>query len=387
MIHYIGVDDTAIDLFEGQYRVPEGISYNAYFIDDAKTCAVDTVDARFTDEWAGKLRAALGGRPLDYLVTHHLEPDHSAGLTLALREWPQCRIVCTKKAAEMLPQFADGGEALRARTETVGDGSRIALGAHTLRFVTAPMVHWPEVAMSYDEATGTLFSADAFGKFGARCHEPQDWDCEARRYYFNIVGKHGHAVSLLLDKAESLDIKRICPLHGPELEGVLTPYVERYRTWSAYEPESRGVFIACCSMHGRTMQAARELAAMLAGRGVATALSDLARDDMHEAVEDAFRYDRMVLCAPSYDGRVMPAMEDFLCHLRAKTYRKRRVALVENFSWAPSAARTMRAYLAELQDIDVVEPAVSIRTRLDDASRRALARLADALAGTGEGKD
>lgn len=380
MIHYIGVDDTTIDLFEGQYEVPEGISYNSYLALGGRTAAIDTVDARFVGQWMDRLREALGGRTLDYLVVQHLEPDHSAGIARALEAWPGCRLVCSRKAAGMLPQFVDGAVALAPRVEAVAEGDTLDLDGHRLSFLMAPMVHWPEVMMSYDGPTGTLFSADAFGKFGALCHEPQAWACEARRYYFNIVGKHGHAVALLLGKAGALELRRICPLHGPVLDGALEPYLDLYRTWSAYEAESEGVFVAYCSMHGRTRQAALELAAMLEARGVKTATADLARDDMHEAVEDAFRYDRMALCAPSYDGRVMPAMEDLLCHLRAKTYRRRRVGLVENFSWAPSAARTMRAYLDEMDGVEIVGPVVSLRTRLDDTSRKALETLADALA-------
>lgn len=376
-IHYIGCDDTDLDLFENQYIVPEGMAYNSYLIEDEKIAVTDTVDARKSDEWRKNLQAALNGRQPDYLVVHHLEPDHSANISWVMDTFAGCRIVCSAKAAAFLPQFF--GTDFAGRVDVVKEGDTLSLGAHTLQFIMAPMIHWPEVMVSYEQTEKVLFAADAFGKFGALCNETDDWACEARRYYFNIVGKYGNPVQTLLKKAAALDIQTICPLHGPVLKENLGYYIGLYQTWSAYQPETKGVFIAYASLHGNTAQAAEELAAMLEAKGEKVAISDLSRADIAECVEDAFRYDRMVLCASSYDGGVMPLMRDFICHLADKTYQKRTVALVENGTWAPSAARTMRALLEPLKEVTILEQTVTIKTTLNDDSRAALKQLAAAL--------
>ncbi|MBR3567848.1 MAG: FprA family A-type flavoprotein [Salinivirgaceae bacterium] len=376
-IHYIGCDDTDLDLFENQYIVPEGMAYNSYLVEDEKIAVTDTVDARKSDEWRKNLQAALNGRQPDYLVVHHLEPDHSANISWVMDTFAGCRIVCSAKAAAFLPQFF--GTDFAGRVDIVKEGDTLSLGAHTLQFIMAPMIHWPEVMVSYEQSEKMLFAADAFGKFGALCNETDDWACEARRYYFNIVGKYGNPVQTLLKKAAALDIQTICPLHGPILKENLGYYIGLYQTWSAYQPETKGVFIAYASLHGNTAKAAEELAAMLEAKGEKVAISDLSRADIAECVEDAFRYDRMVLCASSYDGGVMPLMRDFICHLADKTYQKRTVALVENGTWAPSAARTMRALLEPLKEITILEQAVTIKTKLNDDSRAALKQLADEL--------
>ena len=376
-IHYIGCDDTDLDLFENQYIVPEGMAYNSYLIEDEKIAVTDTVDARKSDEWRKNLQAALNGRQPDYLVVHHLEPDHSANISWVMDTFAGCRIVCSAKAAAFLPQFF--GTDFAGRVDIVKEGDTLSLGAHTLQFIMAPMIHWPEVMVSYEQTEKVLFAADAFGKFGALCNETDDWACEARRYYFNIVGKYGNPVQTLLKKAAALDIQTICPLHGPILKENLGYYIGLYQTWSAYQPETKGVFIAYASLHGNTAKAAEELAAMLEAKGEKVAISDLSRADIAECVEDAFRYDRMVLCASSYDGGVMPLMRDFICHLADKTYQKRTVALVENGTWAPSAARTMRALLEPLKEVTILEQTVTIKTTLNDESRAALKQLAAAL--------
>lgn len=376
-VHYIGCDDLDLDLFENQYILPEGMAYNSYLIDDDKIAVVDTIDARRSDEWQDKLKAALAGRAPQYLIVQHLEPDHSANIEWLLTAWPECQVVCTAKAAAMLPQFFDTDFA--PRTIKVKDGDTLDLGQHRLQFITAPMVHWPEVMVTYDATERILFSADAFGKFGAISRETDDWACEARRYYFNIVGKYGAPVQTLLKKAAALDIQTICPLHGPVLTSNLGYYLGLYDTWSSYKPETRGVFIAYATLHGHTRQAAEELAAMLRAKGETVAIADLSRADMAECVEDAFRYDRIVLAASSYDAGVHPKMAELLHHLKAKAYQKRTAAVVENGSWAPCAARVIKAALAEMKDITVVEPAVTIRTRLNAESRAALAALAAAL--------
>lgn len=376
-IHYIGCDDTDLDLFENQYIVPEGMAYNSYLIEDEKIALTDTVDARKSDEWRKNLQAALNGRQPDYLVVHHLEPDHSANISWVMDTFAGCRIVCSAKAAAFLPQFF--GTDFAGRVDIVKEGDTLSLGAHTLQFIMAPMIHWPEVMVSYEQSEKVLFAADAFGKFGALCNETDDWACEARRYYFNIVGKYGNPVQTLLKKAAALDIQTICPLHGPILKENLGYYIGLYQTWSAYQPETKGVFIAYASLHGNTAKAAEELAAMLEAKGEKVAISDLSRADIAECVEDAFRYDRMVLCASSYDGGVMPLMRDFICHLADKTYQKRTVALVENGTWAPSAARTMRALLEPLKEVTILEQTVTIKTTLNDDSRAALKQLAAAL--------
>jgi len=376
-IHYIGCDDTDLDLFENQYIVPEGMAYNSYVIEDEKIAVTDTIDIRKSEEWQQKLLAVLNGRQPDYLIVHHLEPDHAANIGWFMQKFADCKIICSAKAAVFLPQFFDCN--FEGRVQTVKEGETLSLGSHTLQFIMAPMVHWPEVMVSYEQSEKVLFTADAFGKFGALCNETDDWACEARRYYFNICGKYGGPVQTLLKKAAALDIQTICPLHGPVLKENLDYYIGLYQTWSTYQPETKGVFVAYASLHGNTAKAAEELAAMLEAKGEKVAVSDLSRADVAECVEDAFRYDRMVLCASSYDGGVMPLMRDFLCHLSDKAYQKRTVAMVENGSWAPSAARTMRAMLEAMKDVTIIDKVVTIKSTLKDDSRAALQELADAL--------
>ena len=337
-VRYIGADDTTIDLFESQYEVPNGVSYNSYVILDEKIAVMDTVDARKTDEWLSNLKAALDGRNADYLIVSHLEPDHSAGIRLFTEQFPQAKLVMSAKAKAMLPQFFEI-PSLEEKCITAAEGETLALGAHTLQFFMAPMVHWPEVMVEYETTEKILFSADGFGKFGALSTE-EDWACEARRYYFNIVGKYGSPVQTLLKKAATLDIQTICPLHGPILKENLPYYIGKYQTWSSYEPEDKGVLVACASIHGNTKAAAEKMVNLLQEAGAAkVAFTDLSRDDMAEAIEDAFRYDSLVLCAASYDGGVFPPMEDFLNRLSHKAFQKRKVGIIENGSWAPCAAR------------------------------------------------
>ena len=381
---YIGVQDRTLDLFESQYIVPEGMSYNSYLILDEKIAVLDTADARMVREWKANLTEALDGRQPDYLVVHHMEPDHSALIREALETWPGLRLVTSAKAAQMLEQFFDGFD-FQDRVLTVTEGDILELGVRSLRFIEAPMVHWPEVLVSYDASSKTLFSADAFGKFGTLDkafygEEDEDWACEARRYYFNICGKYGAPVQRLLDKAATLEIGTICPLHGPILRKDLGQYLDLYQTWSHYEVESEGVFIAYASIHGGTAEAARELAAILKAKGCPkVALNDLSRDDQAEGVEDAFRYGRTVFAAATYDGGLFPPMETFLHHLRDKAWQRRKVALVENGSWAPAAGRIMADLLGKMKEIDIVAPTVTIRSRLKASDRPALEALADAI--------
>ncbi|MBQ1908357.1 MAG: FprA family A-type flavoprotein [Bacteroidaceae bacterium] len=376
-IRYIGVDDLDLDLFESQYVVPEGMSYNSYLILDEKVAIMDTADARKGDEWHARLEEELQGRTPDYLVSHHMEPDHAALIARVAAEFPTLKIVLSAQAQKMLGQFFDAD--LTGRTMVVKEGDTLCLGRHTLSFIAAPMVHWPEVLMSYEETEKVLFAADGFGKFGALQNETDDWACEARRYYFNICGKYGVQVQNVLRKAAQLDIRTICPLHGPVLSGDLTPYLKLYDTWSRYEPETDGVFVAYASIHGGTAQAALRLADMLRQKGIKVATSDLTRDDQAEAIEDAFRYPRLVVCASSYDAGVFPPMHDFLYHLQIKNYQRRRVGIVENGSWAPSAGKTMRAMLEQMKDITVVEPVVTLRSRMKEADVATLQTLADAM--------
>ena len=376
-IRYIGVDDLDLDLFESQYVVPEGMSYNSYLILDEKVAIMDTADARKGDEWHARLEEELQGRTPDYLVSHHMEPDHAALIARVAAEFPTLKIVLSAQAQKRLGQFFDAD--LTGRTMVVKEGDTLCLGRHTLSFIAAPMVHWPEVLMSYEETEKVLFAADGFGKFGALQNETDDWACEARRYYFNICGKYGVQVQNVLRKAATLDIRTICPLHGPVLSGDLTPYLQLYDTWSRYEPETDGVFVAYASIHGGTAQAALRLADMLRQKGIKVATSDLTRDDQAEAIEDAFRYPRLVVCASSYDAGVFPPMHDFLYHLQIKNYQRRRVGIVENGSWAPSAGKTMRAMLEQMKDITVVEPVVTLRSRMKEADVATLQTLADAM--------
>lgn len=384
-VKYIGVDDLDLDLFESQYVVPEGMAYNSYLILDEKTAILDTVDARKGEAWKVRLAEALDGRSPDYLVIHHMEPDHSSLIAWALQTYPGLTLVASAKALQMLPQFFED-LALEGRTKAVKEGDVLPLGTHSLQFVGAPMIHWPEVMMSFDAADGALYSADAFGKFGAlsKCgfygRDDDDWACEARRYYFNIVGKYGVPVQTLLKKVAVLPVRTIRPLHGPILEVNLEKYIGLYDTWSRYEPESEGIFIACASIHGGTMEAARKLAEILRGLGAPkVVVSDLCRSDIAENVEDAFRYPTMVLAAASYDGGLFTPMHDFLHRLQVKGYSKRRVALLENGSWAPSAARVMREMLGAMKDVTVVEPVVTIRSRLKGTDIPALEALGAGL--------
>ena len=380
-VKYIGVDDLDIDLFEGQYEVPLGVSYNSYVILDEKVAIMDTVDATKTQEWEKKLETALAGRTPDYLIVQHLEPDHGGSVEYIMGKYPNMTAVCSQKAVAMFKRFFE--EDLTDRIQVVKEGETLSLGRHTLQFLMAPMIHWPEVMMTYDQLTKTLFSADGFGKFGALCKEEEDdegWACEARRYYFNIVGKYGAMVQNLLKKAANLDIQQICPLHGPILSEDLGYYIGLYDTWSKYEPEDEGIFIAYCSLHGNTAKAALVLADLIREKSnVKVSTSDIARDDLHEAVEDAFRYDRMVLCAPTYDGGVMPIMDDFINHLRIKTYQNRKVGIVENGTWAPAAGKKMREQMEAMKGVTIIYPIVTIESTVKAKTVEDLAELADAL--------
>ena len=378
-IKYIGVDDTDIDLFESQYIVPNGVSYNSYIIMDEKVAVMDSVDSRKYSEWAANLEAALQGRTPDYLVVQHMEPDHAGSVANIAARYPAMKIVASTRAIQMLPQFFHDTD-FSHRTIAVKEGDTLSLGSHTLQFFTAPMVHWPEVIVTYEQSEKVLFSADGFGKFGALCHE-EEWACEARRYYFNICGKYGQPVQALLKKAATLDIAQICPLHGPVLSENLGYYIGLYDTWSKYEPEAKGVLIAYASIHGGTAAVAHKLAEMLRVRGVEkVSVTDLCRDDMAEAIEDAFKYDRMVVAAASYDGDVFPPMHDFLHHLLLKNYQKRRVGIIENGSWSPCSGRIMRGMLEQMKAIEIVAPMLSIYSRLRPENLEALNALADAMA-------
>ena len=378
-IKYIGVDDVTLDLFESQYVIPEGVSYNSYVILDEKIAVMDTVDKRGMEEWEARLLEELDGRKVDYLVIHHLEPDHAGSIARLVELFPEVTLVGNAKTFAMLPQFFE--LAPEVKKLEVKEGDSLSLGTHTLSFYMAPMVHWPEVMVSYESSEKVLFSADGFGKFGAlEKTEGEDWACEARRYYFNIVGKYGAPVQGLLKKAVGLDIACICPLHGPVLKENLGYYIGLYDTWSSYKPESEGVLIAYASIHGNTAKAAEMLGEMLRERGVQkVVVSDLAREDMAEVIEDAFRYDRMVVAAASYDGGVFPCMQDFLHHLQSKAYQNRKVAIVENGSWGPTAARTMKAILETMKNLELVEPQVTIRSTVKEADIENLKALADAL--------
>ena len=377
-VKYIGVDDTDLDLFEGQYIIPNGVSYNSYVILDEKTAVMDTVDARKSKEWFENLKAALDGRTVDYLVISHLEPDHASNVKALADAYPDAKLVLSVKAKAMLPQFFDI-ENLEERAIAVKEGDTLELGAHKLTFVMAPMVHWPEVMVEYESTEKILFSADGFGKFGALSAD-EDWTCEARRYYFNIVGKYGAPVQTLLKKAAGLDIQTICPLHGPILKENLEYYIDKYNTWSSYEPEDEGVLVASASIHGNTRKAAEKMAEILKEKGAAkVTFTDLTRDDMAEAVEDAFRYSKLVLCAASYDGGVFPPMEDFLNRLAHKSYQKRKVAMIENGSWAPTAKRAMTGMLEGMKNLSICENNVTIMSVMKDKDIAAMETLADEL--------
>ncbi len=376
-IQYVGTDDKNIDLFESQYIVPNGVSYNSYVILDEKTAVMDGVDERAEKEWFENLEHTLNGKQPDYLVVTHLEPDHAGNIQKFMEKYPQAQIVVNAKALSMLPQFFTLD--MSARSVVVKEGDELTLGNHVLTFIMAPMVHWPEVMMAYEKTEKVLFSADAFGKFGALSTE-EDWACEARRYYFNIVGKYGMQVQALLKKASALDIRMICPLHGPVLSENLDFYLEKYQTWSSYEPEDKGVLIAYASIHGNTGKAAEKLAALLREKGVEkVVVMDLSRADIAEAVEDAFRYDRMVLAAATYDAGIFPCMDSFIARLKSKNYQKRTVGLMENGSWAPMAGKIMQESLSQMKEITIAEPVVSIKSTLNEASEEQLELLAQAL--------
>ena len=384
-IKYIGVDDLQLDLFEGQYAVPEGMAYNSYLIEDEKTAVLDTSDAAVGEAWKANLAEALDGKAPDYLVAHHVEPDHAGLIVWALEQWPGLKLVATAKAVQFLGQFFEGFD-FAPRAIVVKEGDELPLGSRTLRFAMAPMVHWPEVMVSFETAGKVLFSADAFGKFGAlsKCgyfgEEDDDWACEARRYYFNICGKYGLPVQTLLKKVAALSPAVICPLHGPILRENLSEYIDLYQTWSTYGVETEGVFVAYASMHGGTAAAALKLAEILKAKGcpkVATA--DLCRDDMAEAVEDAFRYGKLVLAAPTYDGGLFTPAWLFIHILQEKAWQKKRVGLIENGSWAPAAARIMKEQFAAMKEIELVEPVVSLRSAMKDSDADALEVHADAM--------
>ena len=373
-IKYVGVDDLDIDLFESQYVVPEGMAYNSYIILDEKVAIMDTVDARKGAEWWANVEHVLGGRTPDYLVVQHLEPDHAALIHEVLDRYPQTKIVATAKAVQMMPQFFDSVD-FEGRTIAVKEGDTLSLGSHTLQFFVAPMVHWPEVMVSYEQSEKVLFAADAFGKFGALCNGGS-WDCEARRYFINICGKYGAQVQALLKKAATLDIAMICPLHGPVLTENLSHYIGLYDIWSKYEPENEGVLVAYASIHGGTAVAANRLAQILREKGAPkVVVADLSRCDMAKAVEDAFRYSQMVVCAASYDADVFPPMHDFLHHLKLKNYQNRRVAIVENGSWAPTAGRVMRSMLEGMKNIVIVDTMVTIRSRMKESDLPVMEQL------------
>lgn len=378
-ITYIGVNDHEIDLFEGQYEVPNGMAYNSYVIADEMSAVIDSVEAKFGSEWLGNLAAALDGRAPEYLVVQHMEPDHSSNIVRFMDAYPTAKVVASAKAFEMMANFY--GDVYEDRRIVVKEGDELNLGRHTLRFIAAPMVHWPEVIFTYDEPDGVLFSADAFGKFGA-LDVQEDWACEARRYYFGIVGKFGKQVSAVLGKVAALDVRAICPLHGPVLSEDLDYYVGLYKTWSSYGVESEGIAIAYCSVYGNTKEAVELLESELLAAGCPkVAVSDLARDDMAEAVEDAFRYGTLVLVSTTYNGDMFPFMKEFIDHLADHAYQNRKVAFMENGSWAPVAARAMRAKVEGCKGIEFIDPVVTIKSSLSDESRAAVKQLAAALVG------
>ena len=378
-IYYVGVNDHQIDLFEGQFEVELGMAYNSYLIMDEKIAVMDTIDVHFTDEWLGNLEEVLAGKTPDYLVVHHMEPDHSASIAAFAEKYPDAKIVSSMQAFRMIGQFF--GTDYKERQVVVKEGDTLELGAHTLSFITAPMVHWPEVIMSYDSTDKVLFSADAFGNFGANDVEaPEGWACEARRYYFGIVGKYGQQVQAVLKKAAALDIEIICSLHGPVLTEDLGYYLDIYNTWSSYTPEDKGVTIAFTSVYGHTKAAVEKLAGMLEDKGVKVSVHDLARMDLHEAIEDAFRYDRLILASTTYNAEVFPMMKHFIDNLTERNYQNRKIAFVENGSWAPAAAKYMKGMLEGSKDLTFAETTVTIKSALNADSEAALAALAEEMA-------
>lgn len=377
-IKYIGADDTTLDLFESQYKVPNGMAYNSYIILDEKVAVMDTIDERKSEEWFNNLNAALNGRYVDYIVISHLEPDHAANIKALADKYPDAKLVLSAKAKAMLPQFFNIDN-LDERCQVVAENDELSLGKHKLVFIMAPMVHWPEVMLEYETTEKVLFSADAFGKFGALCTD-EDWTCEARRYYFNIVGKYGAPVQTLLKKAAGLDIKTICPLHGPVLKDNLNYYIEKYLTWSSYEPEDDGILVACASIHGNTKTAALKMVDILKENGYEkVAFTDLTRDDMAEAVEDAFRYGRLIVAAASYDGGVFPPMEDFVNRLSHKAYQKRKVGIIENGSWAPTAARWLKTAFEGMKNITICPDIVTIKSTMNDNNIADMEKMAEEI--------
>ena len=376
-IKYIGVDDTTLDLFESQYIVPNGVSYNSYLILDDKIAVMDTIDARKTKEWFVNLERELNGRYPDYLIVSHLEPDHSANIQLFTEKYKEAKLVLSAKAKAMLPQFFNI-EGLDERCIVVKEGEELDLGNHHLKFIMAPMVHWPEVMVEYETTEKILFSADGFGKFGALSHD-EDWACEARRYYFNIVGKYGAPVQTLLKKASTLDIKMICPLHGPILKDNLGYYIDKYQIWSSYQSEDEGVLVASASIHGNTKEVALKVVDLLKEKGVKVAFTDLTRDDMAEAVEDAFRYSKMILAGATYDGGVFSPMEDFLHRLQHKGYQNKTVGLIENGSWAPLANKVMKDMLTPMKNITICENTVTIKSTYKDENQEAINQLVEEI--------
>ncbi|MCH5165132.1 MAG: FprA family A-type flavoprotein [Clostridiales bacterium] len=374
-IKYIGVNDKTIDLFEGQYVVPNGVSYNSYAIIDEHIAIFDTADKRKTEEWLDNVEVALCGRTPDYLIISHMEPDHSASIAALIKKYPSIVAVGNEKTFNIAERFFGN---LIANKLVVKEGDELSLGKHKLKFVFAPMVHWPEVMFTYETTEKVLFSADAFGKFGALDVE-EDWACEARRYYINIVGKYGSTVQTALKKAATLDIKVICPLHGPVLKENLAYYLDKYNTWSSYTPEDKGVLIAYASIYGHTGEAANKLAEMLRSKGEKVVVADLARYDMAEAVEDAFRYDRLVAASVTYDGGIFPVMEQFLNRLKSKNYQNRTVAIVENGSWAPASGRLIRAYFEGMKDVKIIEKTVTVKSALKADTEQELQELANEL--------
>lgn len=375
-VKYIGVDDTDIDLFEGQYVVPNGISYNSYLILDEKTAIMDTVDQRKTAQWLENLEKALGDKVPDYLIVSHMEPDHAANIQCVAEKYPSMQLVGNAKTFQMMKQFFDFD--FSGRSIEVKEGDQLTLGGHELTFFMAPMVHWPEVMVTYESKEKILFTADGFGKFGALSAD-EDWACEARRYYFNIVGKYGAQVQALLKKAASLEIQTICPLHGPILKENLGYYMDKYNTWSSYTPEDEGVLVASASIHGNTKAAALKLVDKLESQGIKVAFTDLTRDDMAEAIEDAFRYDQMVICACTYDGGLFPAAESFIAHLKAKGFQNRKVGFVENGTWAPMAAKLMRAAFEGMKNITILDSVVTIRSKMNADSETQMDLLAEEI--------
>ncbi|MCQ2198748.1 MAG: FprA family A-type flavoprotein [Paludibacteraceae bacterium] len=374
-IKYVGVDDLDIDLFESQYVVPEGMSYNSYVILDEQTAVMDTVDARKTDEWLDNVKKALGGRELNYIVCQHMEPDHAGSMVKAMESFPSAKIVGNAKTFTYMSQFFDIN--LEGKKVEVKDGESLSLGKHKLTFVFAPMVHWPEVMVSYESSEKVLFAADGFGKFGAISKYDGDWACEARRYYFNICGKYGVQVQSLLKKAAALDINTIAPLHGPVLKENLGYYIDLYNTWSSYGVESEGVLVAYASIHGNTKKAAEKIASILEKQGAKkVVVSDLSRDDEAEVIEDAFRYGKMIIAAPTYDGGLFPPMESFLSHLKSKNYQKRTVGIIENGTWTPMSGKFMRATLELMKDIKICDTVVTIKSAMKPENEPQLEALA-----------